>query len=159
MHSTVYPCNLGGTLLKAFAQRCRAGALVCLGFAACQPAISAGQFSINIDLTGAGQASYQQLVPGICLSQNLSAQTNAVVRVVCATGQFVSISANPVTQFLGTHGGAFRYILSPEATYLNSQLNEQGSLSGFYPGTGTVTAWRSYNADGSLKLLEMLLSF
>lgn len=117
---------------------------------------AASQFGVNIVLVRPGSAASAE--QGVCISQSLSEKTNAVVRVVCSSGQFVSISANPNARFLGTHGGAFRYVLSPTTIYSNSQLIDQGS-SEFYPGSGTVTAWRVYNVDGSEKLLEVLLTF
>lgn len=48
--------------------------------------------------------------PEVCVSEALSAQTNAQVRVVCTTGRVVTIAAIPGRLFLGTHGGAFRYV-------------------------------------------------
>lgn len=92
--------------------------------------------------------------PSVCISETLSEQTNAMVRVVCATGQFVSITPLPGKAFLGTHGGAFRY------------TQDAGSFSPAptgkaMPQTGaeTVTALRIYNANGSDGPLEMLVSF
>ena len=118
---------------------------------------TASQFGVNIVLVRPSSAvSAEQ---GVCISQSLSEKTNAVVRVVCRSGQFVSITANPNARFLGTHGGAFRYALSPATIYSNSQSIDQGSLLDFYPGSGTVTAWHVYNVDGSEKLLEVLLTF
>lgn len=90
----------------------------------------------------------------VCISETLSEQTNGMVRVVCGTGQFVSISPFPGKPFLGTHGGAFRYTLGPGGF--------TGLLAGQampYTGAGTVTALRIYNANGSDGPLEMLVSF
>jgi hypothetical protein len=54
--------------------------------------------------------------PLACTSETLTEPTNAVVRVVCATSQFVSIAPSPGKPFLGTHDGAFRYNLGTGAT-------------------------------------------
>jgi hypothetical protein len=92
--------------------------------------------------------------PSVCISETLSEQTNGMVRVVCGTGQFVSISPFPGKPFLGTHGGAFRYTLGAGGF--------TGLLAGYatpYTGAGTVTALRIYNANGSDGPLEMLVSF
>lgn len=125
----------------------------------CQAATSAGQFSVNIALTGAAANTAQQSPPGVCISQTLSERTNAMVRVVCGTRQFVSITANPNARFLGTHGGAFNYVVTAGNRYSDPLQNSEVGASGFYPGTGTVTAWRIYNANGSEELLEVLLTF
>lgn len=97
---------------------------------------------------------------GICVSQSLSEQANAVVRVLCGTRQFVSITPNPSARLLGSHGGAFNYVLGPGKT--GSEPLSGGNLAqskDFYPGTGTVTALRIYNVDGSDGPLEVLLTF
>ena len=100
-----------------------------------------------------------QSAPGVCISETLSERTNALVRVVCGTGQFVSITANPNSRFLGSHGGAFRFVLNPVNTNSDSQFVGQGRANDFYPGTGTVTAWRIYNVNDSEGPLEVLLTF
>ena len=120
---------------------------------------SAGQFSVNIELTGAAANTAQKSVPGVCISQTLSEQTNAVVRVVCGTNQFFSITANPKVRFLGTHGGAFNYVAIAGSRYPVPMQTSDGDENGFYPGTGTATAWRIYNVNGSEELLEVLLTF
>ena len=137
--------------------------LLCTGAAVSQAGTSTGQLSVNITLTGAaggtGVNTAAQSAPGVCISQSQSEQTSALVRVVCGTGQFVSITANPNARFLGTHGGAFRFVLSPGNLSSNLQLAGQGLPNNFYPGTGTVTAWRIANVDGSEGPLEVLLTF
>lgn len=128
---------------------------------------SAGQFSVNITLTGTSTATGLSpglntaalSAPGVCISQTLSEQTNAVVRVVCGTGQFVSLTANSNRRYLGVNGGAYRYVLSPGSTGSEPQLGSLGLTNDFYPGTGTVTAWRIYNVDGSDGPFEVLLTF
>lgn len=145
--------------LRTLARGCGVGVLMCFGFATSQAATSAGQFSVNITVTGVGNNLNQQSAAGVCISQTLSGQTNAVVRVVCRTGQFVSITANPNARFLGTHGGAFNYVVTAGNRYSDPLQNSEVGASGFYPGTGTVTAWRIYNANGSEELLEVLLTF
>jgi hypothetical protein len=92
--------------------------------------------------------------PSVCISETLSEQTNGMVRVVCGSGQFVSISPFPGKPFLGTHGGAFRYTLG--AGGFTGLLHGQATP---FTGAGTVTALRIYNANGSDGPLEMLVSF
>ena len=124
-----------------------------------QAVTSAGQFSVNIALTSAAASTAQQSAPGVCISQTLSERTNATVRIVCGTNQFVSITANPKVRFLGTHGGAFNYSVIAGNRYLDSTQDSDGGASAFYPGTGTVTSWRIYNVNGLEELLEVLLTF
>lgn len=143
------------------------GLLLCSNLTATQAATSAGQFSVNITVNGnntvpgasSGVNTAAQSAPGVCISQTLSEQTNAVVRVVCATGQFVSIAANPNARYLGTNGGAFRFVLSANDTTSDAQLLGQERTNDFYPGVGTVTAWRIYNVNGSDEPFEILLTF
>lgn len=122
---------------------------------------SAGLFSVSITLSNTGFVAPP--VPGmgvptprsgVCISETLSEQTNALVRVACATGQFVSITPLPGKRFLGTHGGAFRYSMGAGA--FSAARPGAGNP---YMGTGTVTALRIYNASGSDEALEMLVSF
>lgn len=143
--------------LTAPLKRAGLGLLLCAVIVASQAATSTGQFSININLTGAGTGSTTS--SGVCISETLSKQTNAVVRVVCGRQQFVSITTNPNTRFLGTHGGAFRFTLIPSSTSTGSQFGGQGQYSDFYPGIGTVTALHIDNVNGSEGPLEVLLTF
>jgi hypothetical protein len=91
---------------------------------------------------------------GICTSQSASSATQAVVRVVCSTGQFVSIESSPGRPFVGTHGGAYRFNFGPglptPALASNFNLNI---------GAGTVTALRIVHTNGSQAPIEMLVSF
>lgn len=90
-----------------------------------------------------------------CISQSMSQQANAEVRVVCQTGQFVEIEPAPGKPFTGTHGDAFRY-------HLPFSANLGGTLvasTGAYLGAGTITALRIYNVNGADGPLEMLVSF
>lgn len=91
---------------------------------------------------------------GICTSQSASNATQAVVRVVCSTGQFVSIEAAPGSPFVGAHGGAYRFNFGPglPAPALASNFN-------LNIGAGTVTALRILHTNGSQAPLEMLVSF
>jgi len=153
--------------LTALLKGCCLVLLLCTGVAVSQAGTSTGQLSVNITLTGTntgaagsrGVNTAAQSVPGVCISETLSERTNALVRVVCGTGQFVSITANPNARFLGTHGGAFRFVLSQGNPSSDPQLAGQGRANDFYPGTGTVTSWRVDNVDGSEGPLEVLLTF
>jgi hypothetical protein len=133
-----------------------AGMAVALFFAYPSVASHAGQasgsFTVNIHLTTASTAPQT----GVCISSVASQQTGAVVRVVCSTGQVVSIEAAPGTPVIaGVHGGAFRYVfgagllLSPGSALTESELS--------LVGIGTVTALRV--ADASGRRVEFLVSF
>ena len=137
------------------------GLLLFINMATSQADTSVGRFSVIVNLTspGTGLNTAAQSPPGVCISETLSELTNAVVRVVCGTKQFVSITANPNARFLGTHGGAFRFVLNPAYATAGPQSSGQGRADEFYPGTGTVTALRIYNVDGSEAPLEVLLTF
>ncbi|MDB5941586.1 MAG: hypothetical protein JWQ13_1152 [Ramlibacter sp.] len=104
---------------------------------------ASGAFVVQIRLDGSG----------LCLSQALSEETNALVSVTCSGGQFVSIAPAPDKPFAGTQGGAFRFHFEP--------LAKLRLLSG--PpvpfGAGTVTALRVYNSDGGDGAVEMMVSF
>jgi hypothetical protein len=88
----------------------------------------------------------------------MSQSTNAQVRVVCSTGQFVSIEPTPGAPFAGTHGGAYRYAFGPGESSAPALVG----LSNFGAarfGSGTVTAVRILNLIDSGGPLEMLVSF
>ena len=89
---------------------------------------------------------------GICTSQSLSDQVGAVVRVVCQTGQFVSISPRPGQRFLGTHGGAYNYYFGPSYGAIHRTAHGEG-------GSGTVTSFRVYRVDEAGGVLDLLVSF
>lgn len=122
-----------------------------------------GFFSVSIILSNPGAAPpLSPGVPGtlppqaaVCISETLSEQTNALVRVACGTGQFVSITPFPGKRFLATHGGAFRYSIGTGRFSASLRSGESNP----YLGAGTVTALRIYNASGSNEALEMLVSF
>lgn len=105
-----------------------------------------GTLAVNISLQGNA---------ALCTSQTLSQATNAIVRVVCGTGQFVSIEANPAKPFLGVHGGAYRFSFGPG---LPRPADGYDGISP-YIGAGTVTAMRILNVNGKLGPIELLVSF
>lgn len=133
--------------------------------AACLAGSTPGEFSVSITLVSANTAgtpaNYAVAVRpllqsgGCIISQTLSEQTNAVVRVACRTGQFVSIAPQPGKPFLGAHGGAFRYHLG------GAGLLAKAASGGAdpYVGLGTVTALRIFSSGGSDEPVEMLVSF
>jgi hypothetical protein len=132
------------------------GIAAALFFAYSSVASHAGQassgFTINIQLTTASTASQT----GVCISSVASEQTGAVVRVVCSTGQVVSIEAAPGTPVIaGVHGGAFRYVFGAGALLAPGSASTESELS--LMGLGTVTAMRI--ADASGRRLEFLVSF
>ena len=107
---------------------------------------STGAFAVSISLQGNA---------GICTSQTLSQATGALVRVACATGQFVNIEVDPAKPFLGVHGGAYRFNFGPGLAW------PQGEYGGISPSldAGTCTALRILNASGGPDPIELLISF
>ncbi len=115
--------------------------------------VSAG-FNVNIRLN--------TLIPtaqaGVCISSILGNVNGGVVRVVCSTGQVVSIEAAPgAPVFAGVHGGAFRYVFGA-GTLLAAGNGLIESELGFM-GLGTVTALRIANSPDRRERLEFLVSF
>ncbi len=95
---------------------------------------------------------------GICISTSLSQQTNALVKVTCQGGQFVSIEPREGRQFLGVHGGAYRFTFSRAASIPASFLGG-GTAVDDWIGQGTITALRVLNLTESDERLELLVSF
>lgn len=91
---------------------------------------------------------------GICTSQSSSSNAQATVRVVCSTGQFVSIEPMPGRPFAGSHGGAHRFSFGPGLAL--------PTLAGSFSlglGAGTITAMRIVHTNGVDGPIEMLVSF
>lgn len=110
-------------------------------------------FNVNVTL----ETTMLAAQPDVCISETLSAQSNAVVQVVCANGHFVRIDPDPSKPFLGAHGGAFRYHFGPRYEIGPLDRLDDGELR--YIGAGTVTAMRVYNPGSQTSLLELLVSF
>ena len=92
--------------------------------------------------------------PSRCVSEWMSDRTQAEVRVVCQTGQFVAIEPAQGKPFLGTHGSAYRFHLPFTVVGGALVANADPHL-----GAGTITALRIYNVNGGDGPLEMLVSF
>lgn len=109
----------------------------------------------------AGQASGSFTVmvrpAGICISTSLSQQTHAIVKVTCSGEHFVSIEPRAGSQFLGVHGGAWRFHLSGSSSVPQFLMSNGEFLNGI--GMGTVTAMRVLGLEESDKRLELLVSF
>jgi hypothetical protein len=109
-----------------------------------------GVFNVNISLNAPAQPS-----SGVCVSSALSVQTNAIVKVVCATNQFVSIESMPGQPFVGTHGGAHRFVFGPGTVVPAFLWNEEDGRI----GTGTITALRVLHLNPLKDRIELLVSF
>jgi hypothetical protein len=92
---------------------------------------------------------------GICISSSLSQQTNALVKVTCQGGQFVSIEPREGRPFVGTHGGAFRFHFSGQNAIPSFLRGESDP----FMGQGTITALRVLNLTERDERLELLVSF
>jgi hypothetical protein len=122
-------------------------------------ATSGANFGVMVTLsnpgatvTSTGPTASAQSPSGICSSQSLSERTGAVVRVVCGTGQFVSIGPREGRRFLGTHGGAYGYYFGP--AYGAIHRTAYGGAGG-----GTITSFRVYSIEGADGPLDLLVSF
>jgi hypothetical protein len=106
-----------------------------------------GTFSVRVQLT------QQQK----CTSETLSQATNALVQVVCRSGNFVSIDPAPGKPFLGTQGGAFRYYFGVGSSGATPLAGADRALSPF--GYGTVTGLRVFNPYGAEDPFEFVVSY
>ena len=118
-----------------------------------------GGVTVNICLRSAADCAQPASAPpaassGVCTSDTLSESTGAVVRVVCATGQFVSIGPRPGAGFIGTQGGAYTYFFGPSFGSIQRSTSGESAT-----GTGTITSFRIYNVTEIEAPLEMLVSF
>lgn len=109
---------------------------------------ASGVFNVNIRLNSSDGS-------GICISSSLSQQTNALVKVTCQGGQFVSIEPREGRPFVGTHGGAFRFHFSGQNAIPSFLRGESDPLI----GQGTITALRVLNLTERDERLELLVSF
>ena len=95
---------------------------------------------------------------GLCISSALSQQTNALVRVTCQGNQFVSIEQQRDKPFVGTHGGAYRYIFN-KTTAGKFDFSSLGNLLEDRIGQGSITALRVLDLTETDERLELLVSF
>jgi len=86
----------------------------------------------------------------------LSESTGAVVRVVCSTGQFVSITPQPGGPFVGSHGGAYEFYFPAGTDSFESAL---AAISGAISRSGRVTSFRVYSLEHIGDRLDVLVSF
>jgi hypothetical protein len=117
-------------------------------------------FDVGITLTAPGGPPPTGVTPpgassDFCVSQSLSDATGAIVRVVCTSGQFVSIEPRPGSPFLGVHGGAFRFY------FANGMPADLRFLGGTDPwiGPGTVTSIRVKYLEDLDGIVEMQVGF
>jgi hypothetical protein len=112
-------------------------------------------FAVRINLNtplASGSTGSTASSSGYCISQTLSLATNAVVRVVCGSNQFVSIEPMPGSAFSTAHGGAYRYMLEP-----STLMPADDPLR--YMGAGTITTLHIFHEEGQEDTMEMLVSF
>lgn len=117
---------------------------------------ASGTFGVNISLytpsgssSGGGSNS-----SGVCISQSLTEQNNAIVRVVCQSGQFVSISPIAGGRFVGSHGGAYSFYFG--SSYRAVNIAGYGE---FAHGAGSAAAYRVFGLTESEGRLDMLVVF
>ena len=121
----------------------------------CVAQATGGVFGVNISLNNAGSIPPSEgNSSGVCISQTLTEQNNAVVRVVCESGQFVSISPRPGGRFVGSHGGAYNFYFG--SSYRSVNVAGYGE---FAHGAGSVAAFRVFGVTESDGRLDMLVEF
>jgi hypothetical protein len=139
--------------------------LLAASAAASLPALggsSSGTVPVNITLTTGLPPLPQPQPPvtppasGVCTSASLSESTGATVRVVCSSGQFVSISPNPAAPFVGTHGGAYDFYWPVGTESFESALAGGSSV---ITRSGRVTSFRVYSLEHIGDRLDVLVSF
>jgi hypothetical protein len=118
----------------------------------CMAGAGSGTFGVNISLA-TGYAGAPEAA-GVCISQTLSEQNGATVRVVCESGQFVSISPVPGGRFVGTHGGAYTYYFG--STFRGINIAGFGE---FANGAGSVASFRVFGVTESEGRLDLLIHF
>lgn len=127
--------------------------LVCLSAVFnCAAGSGSGTFGVEIILnTGASSGAPAS---GVCVSETLSEQNGAIVRVACESGQFVSISPIPGGRFVGTHGGAYSY-------YFGSNLRgaNVAGYGEFSHGAGSIASYRIFGVTEADGRLDLLVSF
>jgi len=121
--------------------------------------VRSGNFTVNICVkSGADCVAPSPAAPatlsGVCTSEALSERTRAVVRVVCATGQFVSIAPLPGGRVIGTQGGAYTYFFG--SSFGSLQRADSGE---FATGGGSIASFRIFNVTEIEGPVEMLVSF
>jgi hypothetical protein len=110
---------------------------------------SSSNFNVNIRLNESNT--------GICISASQSVQTNALVKVTCSGGQFVSIEPRDGRPFVGVHGGAYRFAFGRNSAIPAFLQGDSDSLA--LVGQGTITALRVLNLTERDERLELLVSF
>ena len=138
--------------------------LVALGAASLPAVGGSGNSSVPVNITlGTGVTPPMPQPPtttppasGVCTSASLSESTGAVVKVVCSSGQFVSITPQPGAPFEGTHGGAYQFYWPVGTESYESALAAGSSV---ISRSGRVTSFRVYSIEHIGDRLDVLVSF
>jgi hypothetical protein len=128
-------------------------AAVAASFAAAAGSNS-GQVPVSITLNNPGFTPPAIGPTGTCISQTLSEETGAVVRVTCPGGVFVNIRPRPGGRFVDTHGGAYTYYFGSSFGAAN-----RAGYGEFAQGSGTIASFRVYSVSDSEGPIDMLVSF
>jgi hypothetical protein len=118
----------------------------------CIAGSTGGAITVNISLATGNSAG--AAATGTCISQTLSEQNGAMVRVVCDSGQFVSISPVPGGRFAGSHGGAYSYYFGSSFRGINV-----AGFGEFAHGAGSVASYRVFAVTEIDGRLDLLVSF
>lgn len=132
------------------------GGLACALVAALAASAQAGtitaQFPVQITLANPLFAA-NAAAGTFCVNQALSQASQATVTVVCSTNQFVSIQPVAGNAFVGTHDGAYRFLLKPDL------LVPPGEAAGT-AATRTVTTLQVYRTrQGKWEITEVEISY
>ncbi len=130
---------------------CGALALAAVGSALAGTTPAAFIVSVKLDIGG----------PAICISQSLSLQANAIVRVACKGGEFVSITRNPNLPFVGSNGAAFQYSFASGQGRAALPASQAGTWDKFVAlmGSGTITSWLDDNTESGKPPRSLLVTF
>ena len=113
----------------------------------CTAGSGSGTLGVDITLSTGAPA-------GVCISETLSEQNGATVRVACESGQFISISPIPGGRFVGTHGGAYSYYFGSTLRGINVAGHGE-----FAHGAGSIASYRIFGVTEVEGRLDLLVSF
>lgn len=122
-------------------------------------------FTVRVRLIQPGEfLSNSVVTTSSCISQTLSTEANAQVRVLCNSDQVVQIEANSQAERLGVHGGAFRYfqlLVAPGVSPLSEASYPSGWRSPAVSAALVSTALSGSAAYGiaSSDAVEILVTF
>ncbi len=156
-----HPYQFRIIVMKLHNRQVGAGVFACMLTGVVVAGANSSFLDVTITLNNPGAVASPMVIGStarnVCVSEALSAQVNAQVRVVCTTGRVVAISAMPGKLFLGTHGGAFRYGFVQITPWVSPSIGASHSEADrVTPSTVSST---NAEASDSVESPEMLVIF